>query len=550
MSAERTHPSGQSDGLSQAGGAGNDVAAGEMPDRPLPASLSKHAASGVLWTIAQKCGVRVTGLVTLVILARQVGVADFGVVAAAAIYVQSLNVIADLGFASYIVQAERVDRRMLSTAVWFSGFVGVALAGLTVIAAPFLGHALGVQHFGPVLQGLAPAIVFTALAGTPMALLRRRLAFRSLAVPQVVSALSAQAIALALALTGAGVWALVAQYVMSAAVTCLGVWVVARWRPSLQFSPSVARTMASYGVRVIGSDLVGVLRGWIENVIILSVVGVAGVGYWNIAMRLISLVTDTAASTMVSVSSTVFAQIKNERQRVASAYLRACGVTLTAIAPLLTLLAAVSPVVIPLLYGAKWEHSIVLSQVYALAMVFVVHATLSRGLFLGIGRPGIWLVYGIAVDALNLVGTALAAPYGMTAVAIAYLGVVMLAAVTRVLLVARVLGLSVRVQAFQMASQLAVAVGAAAPVWVLVHWLDGRIPAIVLLVVAGLAMATTVLVLFRFADPMALREIWAPMPRGIRRLVPAWVRRFGTSGPMRSRGGAYRGHSGVDHSPP
>lgn len=539
MAAERTHSSGQGGGPSNANGAVDDLGTDEMADRPLPASLSLHAASGVLWTITQKFGVRVTSLVTLVILARQVGVEDFGVVAAASVYLNSLYVIADLGFVSYIVQAERLDRRLLSTAVWFSAGAGAALAGLTMLAAPFLGQALGVRHFGPVLQGLAPAIVFTALAGTPMALLRRRLAFRSLAVPQVIAALSAQVVAVALALTGAGVWALVAQYVINAAVTCLGVWVLAGWRPSPQFSPAVAYTMARYGVRVIGGDLVGVLRGWIENVIIISVVGVAGVGYRSIALRLISLVTDTAASTMVSVSSTIFAQIKNERQRLASAYLRACGVTLTAGAPVLILLVAVSPVLIPLLYGPKWEESVGQSQVYALATVFVVHATLSRGLFLGIGRPGVWLVYGIAIDALTAAGTALSAPYGLTAIAVTYLGVVMVAAVVRLVLIARILGLPARVQAFQMASQLAVAFGAVAPVWALVHWLDGRIPAILVLIIAGLTMGTMVLVLFRFADPMALREIWAPMPRGIRRLVPAWVRRLGTSGPTRSRGLAY-----------
>lgn len=141
MTADRTRSPARGSGPSNADRPADDLGTDEMADRPLPASLSLHAASGVLWTITQKFGVRVTSLVTLVILARQVGVEDFGVVAAAAVYLNSLYVIADLGFVSYIVQAERLDRRLLSTAVWFSAGAGTALAGLTMLAAPFLGQA-------------------------------------------------------------------------------------------------------------------------------------------------------------------------------------------------------------------------------------------------------------------------------------------------------------------------------------------------------------------------------------------------------------------------
>jgi O-antigen/teichoic acid export membrane protein len=60
-------------------------------------NLEARAASGVLWLLAQKWLVRVTGFVTLMILTRRISPQEFGVVAAAMTVIPMVYLLSDLG---------------------------------------------------------------------------------------------------------------------------------------------------------------------------------------------------------------------------------------------------------------------------------------------------------------------------------------------------------------------------------------------------------------------------------------------------------------------
>jgi O-antigen/teichoic acid export membrane protein len=504
-----------------------DARGGGAVDPDLPTSLTRHTAGAALWTFAQKWGIRVFTVFTLALLTRELGPDAFGVVAAALVFLPILNLLVDLGFSTYVVQADRVDQRMLSTAFWFSTASGLGLAAVTVALAPLIGRMLGVPDFAGVLRGLAPVIACSGLMAVPAALLRRRLEFRAVAVRQLAAAVSSQIVAVILALAGAGVWALVAQYVTNIAVACVAVWIAARWRPSFEFSTELVRTMAGFGIRVVGSDVVGVVRGWLENIILISVVGVAGLGYWSIATRLVLVVTDLSSSTLVSVSSAVFARIRNDQPRLTSGYRRTVAVVYAVVGSILAFLAAVSPIMVPLFFGDKWGPSIVLAQLYALASIFVVGANVDRGLFLGSGRPGMWLWYVVAIDALTLAGTALSARHGMSAVAATFLGVAIFGAGVRLFLVGRLLEASVRQLGGQVVGLVAISMLTAAPAWGVTVLLRGQLPDFLLLCVAGLIEVVVVVLVLRMLSPAVLQDILTLAPESLRRKAQVWLRRLG-----------------------
>jgi O-antigen/teichoic acid export membrane protein len=487
-------------------------------------SLGRHAVSGAAWGVVQKWGARVGSLVTLAILTRHLTPADFGLVAAATAYLPLLNLLADGGFSSYVLQATKVDQRVLSTAFWMNALMGLGLAALTVAAAPLLQMVLGVDDFGIMLQALAPAVVFSAITGTPAALLRRRLQFRAYAARNLFAAMVSQVVAVVLVLSGAGVWALIAQFVCHSLVACITVWIAARWMPSRMFSRREAAVMAAYGVRVVGADVIGVMRGWLENMILVTVVGPTGLGYWNIATRLAQVATDMTATTVVFVSSSVFARIKTERERLGKAYLRAQS-TVAAIAGLVMFtLAVVSPLLLPLFFGPGWEPSIPLAQLYALANLFVLGAMLDRGLFLGTGQPGRWLGYAVVTDATSVLGTAIAAPHGITAVAVTFLVVAVAATVARVFLVTRTVGVPLSATVRSTITLLGVGALAALPAWALLTALSGHAPAPLVLVAAGGTMLITWLLLLRRVAPSVVSEVWLLSPKRLRKRAPRSVR--------------------------
>jgi O-antigen/teichoic acid export membrane protein len=410
----------------------------ELLDLPEP-GLGAQAASGVLWTTAQKWLLRLSGLATLAILTRLITPQEFGVVAAAMTVLPFLYLIADLGFSTYLVQAERVDQRMLSTGLWFSLTASAVLVGVMYVTAPLIASVLSVPEVIPVLRVLSLSVLASALSVVPLTVLKRRMAFRLLAVQGAIAGVVAQGVAVVMAFSGAGVWTLVAQQLVSQGVALALAWRAARWRPSLQFSIGVFKSMATFGVRVSSVEIVAVARSWAETAIIVSTLGVVALGYLSIAQRLVQTVQDLGASAILPVSVVVFSRIRESRERLVSAYLRATAMAYTLVSPLLAVVAVGAPVLGPLLFGDQWSASVPVAQALAIAAILTLGAMLDHGLFYGLGRPGIWLVYAVAIDAITVAATAVVAKQGLVAVAVAFIGVAFVATAVRWFLVGKVL---------------------------------------------------------------------------------------------------------------
>src|SRR5690606_25079900 len=178
---------------------------------------------------AQKWFSRLSGLLTVVILARLLAPADFGLVAIALSIIPFLTLLSDLGFSTYLVQARDPTPEHYSTAFWYSCVAGTVLAfGLGLLGYP-LQMFLDVKDVVPILWALAPVVLFAALGSVPNAMLRRRMRFDLIAGQAMLSGVIGQIVAITLALSGFGVWALVAQTLVAQLAGTVMIWIAARW---------------------------------------------------------------------------------------------------------------------------------------------------------------------------------------------------------------------------------------------------------------------------------------------------------------------------------
>ncbi|GAA4760041.1 lipopolysaccharide biosynthesis protein [Citricoccus nitrophenolicus] len=398
--------------------------------------LTGEAASSVIWSMTEKWVLRITGLVTMAILARFLLPEDFGQVAIALSMVALVQTLADAGFSTYLQQSEEAGRRTTSTAFWFTAGAGAVLTGMLIAAAPLAAAVLSAPDISPVIRAMAPAALLVALGAVPVALLRRQLRFRALAVQTAVAGGAGQLIAIVLAIGGTGVWALVAQTLVVQFLSTLLAWTAARWLPGRTFSRQQLGQMLRFGVKVIGVEFVSLGRLWAEQALIISVLGTAGLGFYTIAQRLVMIAQDLTTSALVPVSVTVFARVRGSMTRLRSGYLRAQTISHVLVVPVMLVLAVGSPWAIPLVFGGQWEPSILPAQILGVAALFTLGA-LDHGLFYSLGEPGRWLVLAVVVEAGTLLSTALTAPFGLTAVAWGYLAVAVLTTMARWVMVGR-----------------------------------------------------------------------------------------------------------------
>ena len=474
--------------------------------------LGRRAASGVLWLTAQKWVIRASGFVTLVVLTHQVAPKDFGVVAAAMSVIPLVYFLSDLGFSTYLLQADEVDQRSLSTAFWASLVAGALLSAGLLGVAPLLADAFGLPELAPVLRALVLSVVPTVLAAVPMALLRRAMAFRVVALQALVASLLAQVVAVAVALLGGGVWALVSQLVVTQWVVALLAWGRVRWLPSFTVSGRLFARMASFGVKVSGFDLLGTTRMLLENWIIAVTLGPTALGLLNVAQRLVQVAQELVAASLVPVSTVVFAQVRGAVDRLRTSYLKALGLAYAMVSPVMILLVVTAPVLIPLLFGGKWRASVPPAQALAVAGIITLGAMLDHGLFYGLGRPGAWLGYAVVVDTATVATTAVAVRWGLVGVAVGFVVVATLATVARWVLVSRVMGMSVPTVARPFVTVLVPTAITTAVGLLAMNGLDGLDSPALEVALCGLVVAIVDLALLRVLAVGIIRDALGVLP--------------------------------------
>ena len=411
----------------------------ESMDHPPEFSVGERATRGVIWLTAQKWATRLFGFVTIIVLTRLLSPEDFGTVAAASTVLPFFYLLADLGFAAYIVQVAETDRRMLSTAFWFSLGAGVVLCVVLFLTAQWLGLIFGNDDVIPVMQVLSLWVLATALGSVPLAIMRREMRFATIAGQATVAAFVAQIVAIVMAVSGAGVWALVGQSLTAPVIFTVLSWLSVRWRPGFGFSRTDFTRMASFGGQVLGVEFVAMLRASGEAAVVSSTLGIARLGYMSIAQRLVQMVQDLTGGAIVPVAQVAFAKIRDDVERLRDAYIRALRLTYAVLSLPLTFVAIAAPLIVPIVFGDGWDESFAVAQVLALAGSLSIGAWLDHGLFYGVGKPGRWFVYALVIDAVTLGTTVALVHSGLVAVAWGFLVVCLIATVVRWFLTSRLL---------------------------------------------------------------------------------------------------------------
>jgi PST family polysaccharide transporter len=375
--------------------------------------LPALALAGVAWSAIRQWGGRLVSILVFMVLARVLAPESFGLVALAAVFIGFLDVPLRISLGDALVQRRTLRALELDSSFW--GLLGVStlLAAALAAAAPFIASAADSPEAAPLIAALALGLPLTGASVAPEAVLRRQMRFRALTTRKLVSAAIAGGAAVAMALAGAGVWALVIKsLVQSILLTVLALAAVA-WRPRLRFSWTALREIATFGFWSVSNSLVSFVYRNIDNLIIGAMLGSDALGYYVVAFQVLTiavlLVTDTIESTALS----AFSRLESDRARIGrgvTVAMRANALVVTAISALTI---ALSPSITVLMFGEQWLPSVDLVRILIGGSIIAPIASITVTVMKSVGRPD--LTFKVAVPkTVALAGVmALTAPLGL-----------------------------------------------------------------------------------------------------------------------------------------
>lgn len=385
---------------------------GEGVDVSHADEFKRRALSGAMWSALEKWGARLLSTLVFIVLARLLDPAAFGLIALATVFIDIADRVREQGVTLALVQRKDLTDDHVSTAFWFTVVLGAVLGLLVLVLAGPLAAVLGEPELAPILQWLSLGFLVTALGRVPNALMLRDLRFRSLAARGLLANSVGGIVGITLAMLGAGVWALVAQNIVQAAVITLVLFAASRYVPRARFDRARLRELWSFGSRVLGFDLVNVAYRRGDDLIIGVLLGPVALGFYSVAYRLLMVITDTLARTIQQVAVPTFSRLQDEPERLRTAFSAAVRLNLMVAMPMAGGLAVVAPELVPVVFGAQW-----LPSVPAMQWLCVVGGLQGLGYFisdvmLSCGRPGLRLKLMIAQTTVTVAAFAVAATFG------------------------------------------------------------------------------------------------------------------------------------------
>jgi PST family polysaccharide transporter len=168
-------------------------------------------ASGVVNIV--KVGLQ---LLLLPVMARLLGPGEFGIYALALPTVSLVALLADGGLGATLAREPESASLIWSSVFWFLLLAGIALALGASLFGVVMGHIVAQPRIAPMIGILSISIVFLVLGVPPSARLARRKDLGTIAAADLVANLAGAALAIFLALSNAGAWSLIAQYLAAA----------------------------------------------------------------------------------------------------------------------------------------------------------------------------------------------------------------------------------------------------------------------------------------------------------------------------------------------
>jgi O-antigen/teichoic acid export membrane protein len=382
-------------------------------------SMRRTALVTALWSMGESWGLRIVSAVVFLLLARLIQPDAFGLAALAQVYLMAVQTLSDQGLGTALIQRDTLEEAHKDSAFWANIAVGSTLALLTVAGADLLARLYGEPRLAPVLRWYALAPFLGSLAIVQAALARRELRFRELAIRQTLGAVIGGAVGVAMAFAGMGVWALVGQGLVTQATGVVVLWAIVEWRPRLAFSRRHFNDLFGFGFNVLATNIVRIFGGQADRLLLGYFFGTVEVGYYSVAQRLVTIVTDFVAGSTERAVVPLFSRIQDDRERVARGLVTAERILTMITIPAFVGLAAVAPALIEVSVGRQWQASILPTRILAFFSLAYCLSFFFGHVVTALGRPTVRLAVVVAQALCQAATTLVGVHWGIPGVAVA-----------------------------------------------------------------------------------------------------------------------------------
>jgi O-antigen/teichoic acid export membrane protein len=321
--------------------------------KPTP-SLTQRTAAGMAWLTGVQIARQVLSVISVSVLARRIPPPIYGLVGMAVLVTTLLETIRDVGTGTALIRERELPDELASTAFWLNCCTGIVVTLLVIAMSWPAAYFFRQPQVARILQFLSVSFFFGALGVVPTAVLNRAMQFRKVAVAQTTGAVCGTASAIAIALAGGKVSALVAASLVMSFVTTVTVWILSPMRVRAVFNVADARRILSFGLHLTGSHVMNYFSRNADNVLVGRYLGSAPLGYYQMGYMLMQMPLYNFTNMLAQVTYPALSRFHEDHARFRAAYLRTSSLISLVTFPLMLGLGVTAQPFVRVFLGPKW----------------------------------------------------------------------------------------------------------------------------------------------------------------------------------------------------
>lgn len=381
-------------------------------------SLKNKTVKGTVWSTLERFSVQGIHFLVMILMARILTPADYGIVGMLAIFIAVSQSLVDSGFSQALIRKQDRSEIDNSTVFYFNIAVGIGMYLILFFSAPLIADFYNEPLLVPITRAIGLSVVFNSLAVVQRALLTVSLDFKTQAKASFIGAIVSGAIGITMAYTGFGVWAIVWQQLSNLAVVTVLLWILSHWKPIWAYSWNSFKELFGFGSKLLASGLLDTVFRNLYLIVIGKFFKASDLGYYTRAHQFTDFASSNITGIFQRVTYPVLCTIQDDDTRLRDVYRRLLKTSAFIIFPLMMGMAGVAKPMIISFLTEKWLFSAILIQILCFSqMWYPVHA-INLNLLQVKGRSDLFLKLEIIKKMVTVVILCITIPLGLIAMCI------------------------------------------------------------------------------------------------------------------------------------
>ena len=345
-------------------------------------NLKEDLKTGVFYTaLAKFAGVFIT-LGVSAVLARLFTPEEFGVINIATVFIAFFSVFSDFGLGPAVIQRRDLTKEDISGVFSLTVWTAAVLSLIFLAAAfPIAGFYGGSRELRVVLMILTANLFFNTLNMVPNALLMKEKRFKFAAIRQLAVQIVCGTAAIVAALLGMGIYALTINPVCSSIIIFIINYSQYPVRPRFSPGKETIGKVLGFSAFQFGFQLVNYFSRNLDKLLMGRHMSMTELGYYDKSYRLMMMPLQNISYVLSPVMHPVLAQIQDDKEHIAQAYIRVIKLLAYIGFPLTAAMYFMSSDLILFFFGNQWGPSVPCFRILSLSVAIQIISSSSGSVF-------------------------------------------------------------------------------------------------------------------------------------------------------------------------